>query len=273
MDAIRNKMMYSSDGIPLGLITSHARFGDISFLLSHDFRAGVKGFKHKATGSLFGALIISCTLVAIFAGPSTALLLIPTYYTAWPGGGTSLWLNGDFQPGILDVSQSWDPRCTSLAHNISLLNDSDTSLSSCPWAGFKYLSDGLIQSVFNMGDRKYFYTDGISTRDFDLSAGLSTNESRHDAVRVFAVGNNIAAGAFALFIADIWCTAMWNAPQAAPGHRLANLHKRARGETIGSMEGPLPAVRTQCFNASKYEDTLAQLGLNINNFLPVSVST
>lgn len=266
MDAIRDKLLYGSEGVPLGLIMSQARFVDISFLLGHDFRAGFRGFQRKRTRWMFAVLIISCALVAIFVGPSTALLLIPVYYEAWPGGGASIWLSGDIQPTTLDVSQSWDARCTSVAHNPSLLNASDKSLASCPWAGFPYLSEILAQSAFSY--IPLYYKDEISPREIWLWWG--GDDIPINTVRMSATGSNIAAGAFAQTLSNIWCQAMWEAPQAAPGHRLANLHERARGGTIGNLESLLPLVRTECFNASYYVNLLEDRGLNMNGTLPVS---
>lgn len=261
-------MLYGSEGVPLGLIMAPFRFGDISFLLSHEFRAGSRGFERKRTRWMFALLIVSSALVSIFVGPSTALLLIPTYFESWPGGGASILLNGVFHPTTLDVSPSWDPRCTSVAYNTTLLNDSDSSLASCPWAGFPYLSEALVQSVFT--EAPVFYSDYVSGRE--ITVGWGGADVPIDTVRMSAIGTNIAAGAVAHVLGHVWCDAIFDAPQAMPGHRLANLHERARNGSRGNLESPLPLVRTECFNASYYVDLLTSRGFNMNGTLPVSCS-
>ncbi|KAF2102893.1 hypothetical protein NA57DRAFT_52438 [Rhizodiscina lignyota] len=269
LDAIRDKMMYGGEGVPLGLVTAPFRIGDISFLFSHEFRAGSRGFQRRRTRWMFALLIVGCALVAIFVGPSTALLLIPSFFESWPGGGASIWLKGVFLPNTLDVSSSWDPRCMSVTHNATLLNDSDRSLASCPWAGFPYLAEALAQSVFSPG--AVFYSDYISRRAITLWWGGS--DIPIDTVRMSAVGINVAAGAVAQTIGGIWCDAVFNAPQAAPGHRLANLHERSRNGSRGNLDSPLPLVRTECFNASYFANLLEEHGLNMNSTLPFPVIT
>lgn len=262
MDAVRDKLLFGREGVPFGLIMAQIRFADITYLASHDFRAGSRGFKRQRTRWSFALLIVSCTLLAILAGPSTALLLIPVYNTAWLAGAASFWLSGDFAPNTLDVSSLWDKRCTSTGQNLTLLQSTDASLVACPWGGYPYLDRALVQSAFSQQDPTITYEDSISRRGFDVILTPS--------IKSAIVGNNIIAGYYARFLSDLGCDAMFSGPQTAPGHRLENLYERQRNGTRGIMEIPLPLVRSQCLNASGWIDTAREDGRYTNGTLPVS---
>lgn len=160
MDAIRHKLLFGKDGVPLGLLLSKAQFTDVSFLFSKDFRAGCLltdfkvGPRIYCKRVLLALLIVTCSLVALFIGPSSAVLMIPTYFTAWPAGGARFWLNGDLSPQTFDVDLVRDAQCIRQGNSSALPNATDWTYSSCPWAGYTGLSQfwrqrraGLVQDV------------------------------------------------------------------------------------------------------------------------------
>ncbi|KAK3693060.1 hypothetical protein B0T22DRAFT_504410 [Podospora appendiculata] len=264
LDVVRDKMLHGSEGMPLGLMLSSFRFVDMTFLLSHEFRAGSTGFQRRRTRWGFALLVISCALIAILVGPSTALLLIPVYVKDWPGGGGSVLLNGDLAPSTVDVSPSWDPQCTPTVENMTLLNSGISSLASCPWAGFPYLSEILALSVYN--GVPLLYKDAISPREITYWTSAEW--------RTFIFGANIGAGAAAQFLSNLWCSAMLGgAPKAGPGTIYANLHQRLRNGTKGNLESQLPLVRAECFNATSYAKSLRKKGINMSGSLPFPIIT
>ncbi|KAF2806259.1 uncharacterized protein BDZ99DRAFT_523721 [Mytilinidion resinicola] len=187
MDTVRDKLLFDdNEGIPLGLVTAKSRFADITYLLSHDFRAGCWGFQKRRTRILFISLITVYSLIAILAGPSTALLLIPAYYTSWPARSVSFWFNGDLQPAILDQNYTGISKCTDYANNSTLLSDRGPPSASCIWAGQQYLSTALRQRAY-YDDPDISYTDSKVKQVISLTWGVSNFNIWSDTVRVTAV--------------------------------------------------------------------------------------
>lgn len=257
MDAVRDKLLFGSEGLPLGLVTAKFRFFDVTYILSHDFRAGCGGFKRKRTRWSFGALIVASALVAVFAGPASALLLIPVYHTAWPAGGASFWLNGDLAPSVLEVPPSQDGRCIEYAQNQTLFKSTDPTLASCIWAGAPYLAEAFKERSWS-NYRTMSYSDGSFRRTISFNWGWG---QQADVVRVSAVGSNLAIGAYSRYIGqEVWCNALFTAPETQPGQLLANLRYRAYNGTRGNVRSPLPVVRTQCMPVASYLPTDGSLG-------------
>jgi len=87
MDMMRNQLLFGREGLPLGILASKQLFTDIKYLISPEFRFGLPGFAHLRKRLMFGLYILASTLISLFAGPSTALLLIPTQHSDWPARG------------------------------------------------------------------------------------------------------------------------------------------------------------------------------------------
>lgn len=136
MDLVRYSLLFGTEGVPLGLILSNVRFTDVQYLLSRSFRAGCLGFETKRTALSFVLLLLCCSFVALFIGPSTAILMIPTFSDYWPAGGASFWLNGDLSPSKLDIDTIKNPKCAINKKNLSLLGWPDRSnMSFIGWTG------------------------------------------------------------------------------------------------------------------------------------------
>ena len=95
MDMLRNQMLSGDKGLPFGILTSKQQSTDLEYILSPAFRFGLAGFARHRKRLLFGVIILTSTLISLFTGPSTALLVIPTQQSNWPAGGASFWLAGD----------------------------------------------------------------------------------------------------------------------------------------------------------------------------------
>ena len=83
MDIIRHQLLFGSEGLPLGILASKQQFTEVQYLLSPELRFGLAGFSRRRKRLLFGLFILASTLISLFAGPSAALLLIPTQRSDW----------------------------------------------------------------------------------------------------------------------------------------------------------------------------------------------
>lgn len=255
MDVVKDQLLFSKDGIPLGLLVAKFRFIDISYLVSNEFRVGAMGFKRRRTRCAFTLLIGVSALIAVLAGPSAALLLIPNWYAAWPAGESRFRLNGNLQPLVVDRDPAALTHCSDLAHITSqlfTLGNYNRSLSSCLWAGFPFLAEAFRQRA-SSGSRILSYSDGSFKRDVTVKWGVpnpaKTPDHWSDSPRVAAHASNLAIGAFSNFISQRWCTALHNSRQTRPGGTLSNFRYRVANGTNASVRSLLPVVRTQCFDA------------------------
>ncbi|CAN9099645.1 unnamed protein product [Alternaria sp. RS040] len=254
MDVVRSQLLAGDEGISLGLLTAKFRFIDISYLVSHDFRAGTLGFKSLRLRLSFMLPIGTSALISVFAGPSTALLLIPTWHEAWPAGSSKFWINGDLQPSMVDRSSSWDPICSDPTMITGQTSSINSSVASCIWAGYPYLAEAFRQRATS-GERTLSYSDGSFRRDITLNWGVPDSDTPSvwlDTARVAAYASNLAIGAFSQYMSQEWCTALFHARETGAGKLLSNLRYRAFNSTKGSVKGQVPVTRAQCFEADSY---------------------
>ena len=95
MDILRYHLLFEQEGLPLGILASKQRFTEMQYFLSPEFRFGLAGFARRRDRVLLGIFILTSSLISLFAGPSAALLLVPTKRSDWPAGGASFSLAGD----------------------------------------------------------------------------------------------------------------------------------------------------------------------------------
>ncbi|KAF2204498.1 hypothetical protein GQ43DRAFT_162480 [Delitschia confertaspora ATCC 74209] len=167
MDIVRSYLLFASEGIPLGLLTARFRFVAILYLVSDDFRAGSMAFKSHRTRWAFILLIGTSALVAVLAGPSIALLLIPTWYEAWPAGGAKFWINWDLHPSTVDRSPTWGSRCSDSSAILDHLSSANSTVGSCIWAGYPFLAEAFWQRG-SSNERVLSDSDGTFKRDITL---------------------------------------------------------------------------------------------------------
>ncbi|RFN53302.1 hypothetical protein FIE12Z_2452 [Fusarium flagelliforme] len=102
---LRSELVFGP-GLPLGLLGAGFKFTSLSFFWSSEFWGSVayKGADHLRKASIFGLLILS-GLLAVLAGPTTAVLMIPRELE-WKAGGVNFYLNGtkeEMWPNYLGV--------------------------------------------------------------------------------------------------------------------------------------------------------------------------
>ncbi|KAH7020526.1 hypothetical protein EDB80DRAFT_821584 [Ilyonectria destructans] len=83
----------NSTGLPFGALFSPFQFQNLSFLLSSEM-AGVYFHDWKKTRRqvLFIGLVVTCCILGVSVGPSSATLMRPRLDT-WAAGGTTFWVN------------------------------------------------------------------------------------------------------------------------------------------------------------------------------------
>ena len=94
LEIVHRELLHAPNGLPLGLLSLNKGFVEIQYLISAEFRFGLAGICPRYKWLAYDALAIGSTLILLFAGPSTALLMVPERRDDCPAGGASIWLPG-----------------------------------------------------------------------------------------------------------------------------------------------------------------------------------
>jgi len=239
MDFLRRELLSSSTGLPLGILTAPTRFVEVSFLTSPDFRWGIQGLP-KRKRFLLALFIIVCSLLALLAGPSSALLLFPQTYSDWPAGGATFSMvgtNDSMWPLQLDADSIGGANCQSPSE--SLVQMEMLNMTSCIWSGYSEILQFFQSSHFTTSYQTLLVRDGLVNRNVLL----------HWAADTMAFGPHVPTCLYAKSLAEIWYIAMINAPSTKTGtlKKFSNLRYRQIGGSTSSMKSQSPAVRTTCF--------------------------
>ena len=252
MDVLRSQLL-GHEGLPLGIISSKQRFTELAYLLSPEFRFGLAGFARRRKRLLVGLLILASSLISLFAGPSAALLLIPTLHSDWPAGGASFWLAGDddsLWPSKLTASSIGGSSCK--RPDLQRLTTEALNSSGCIWAGHSSLAEAFKQRHFD-SDIDLIVDDGVLKRDFTI-------RSKDEVAETWVLAIHLAVGVLTRNVAEAWY-------QALQGISLSSWHRTLRyriyNETIASVQTWIPAVRADCglyesffFNSSDLQLTV-----------------
>lgn len=240
MDIIRWQLLWSSNGLPLGILAAKTLFVDTAFLLSPEFRFGISSIDTRIKRYLLAALIVVCSILALLIGPSSALLLIPQAYSDWNAGGATFSLNGrkeSIWPSYLDAQATGGDLCQSPTERTLSLQH--LNMSSCVWSGYAPLLQWW-QSTHLTGNLAE-----IPVQDGEIQRSMRLKFYGSPSAAVFGI--SLAPCSYAQLLQYIW----WNAGSRASGAnpnaltRTANIRYRAYGTTI-SMNSQIPVVRTSC---------------------------
>jgi hypothetical protein len=132
---LRNDML-QAQGLPFGLLGCGLSFSELSFLWSPEFLVGVSSAKHNITLCL---LIALAAVIAAFAGPATAVLLIPSTieYTA---GQTDYYINGTKEvlwPTVVEMDHYLPNYTNGFNESIACSSSSGYRSALCPSGGFQ----------------------------------------------------------------------------------------------------------------------------------------
>ena len=233
MDPLRIEMMFGREGLPLGILVAQSRFSGIDYFWSPAFWSGGQGFKACRKRLLMWSFILTAGVIAVFAGPSIALLMTATRYTNWAAGSASFWLAGDeasLWPITLDVSAIGGTEC--LNPTLDTLNKQVLNMSGCIWAGYASISQYLKEKHFDLGDTALVIDDGIVPRDVIL-------QSTRVSLETWAHASNVPVGLAARVIYSGWYSAIFNTPSAQPGKIYASISDREETGTTGYISSHL----------------------------------
>ena len=236
MDILRQHLLFEQKGLPLGILASKQRFTEMQYLLSPEFRFGLAGFARRRKRALVGLFIFTSSLISLFAGPSAALLLVPTRRSDWPAGGASFSLAGDdnsLWPSKLTSSSLGGPGC--MNPGIKELSVEALNSSGCIWAGYSTLAEAFKQRHFN-SDIYPVVDDGILNRAFVI-------RPRGKVAETWVLAVHVAVGVLAKIAAEAWYEALQGISVSSWRHTLLY---RTRNGTVGYVQSWVPAVRTVC---------------------------
>lgn len=248
LDVIRTQLVFGSSGLPLGLLSSKQSFPQVQYLLSPEFRFGLGGLTIRKR-LLFGLLILTSTVIALLAGPSAALLMIPTRKDSWPAGAASIWLKGDestLWPSKVTGDDIGGPVCESPGSQV--LTSYQLNFSGCVWAGSPYLAAAFRQIHFNI-PRQLSIDDGLLKRDMII-------RQRGDVHDTHVLTSHLSAGILSKLAGNRWYDALLHTHHSSKHY---TLRYRARNLTMGITQSWLPAVRTRC----RLNDPLSQNGSDV----------
>ena len=237
MDILRSHLLFKDEGLPLGILASKQCFTELQYVVSSDFRLGLAGFTQKRKRAIFGLLIVSSTLISLFAGPSAALLLIPTVRSDWPAGGASAWLAGDensLWPSLLTDSSWGGSQCS--RPNVQALVANNLNDSACIWAGYSPIAEAFKQRHWN--DRlDLIIDDGVLQRQLVV-------HPKGEVAETWAITSHMAIGLLSKNLGNAWYDALLGIEPSSPKY---TLRYREHNKTTGSIQSWAPAVRVGCF--------------------------
>lgn len=236
MDILRHQLLFGREGLPLGILASKQQFTELQYLTSPEFRFGLAGFARRRERLLLGLLILTSTLISLFAGPSAALLLLPTQRSDWPAGGASFWLTGDDEslwPSKLTISSIGGHDCA--YPSMQRLSTEASNSSGCVWAGYSSLAEAFKQRHFS-NENDLLVDDGVLKRDFVTRSSAQLAET-------WVLTIHMAVGVFSRNVANAWYLALQGIPPSSWHH---TLRYRIHNETVGSVQSWVPAVRVDC---------------------------
>lgn len=236
MDILRHQLLSGPEGLPLGILASKQQFTEMQYLISPEFRFGLAGFARRRKRLLFGLFILASSLISLFAGPSAALLLIPTQRSNWPAGGASFWLAGDDEslwPSKLTASSLGDSDCEYTS--MQRLSTEALNSSACVWAGYSSLAEAFKQRHF-ADEVDLIVDDGVLKRDFVI-------RSKGEVAETWVLAIHMAVGVLSKNVAAAWYDALKG---IAPSSWHYTLRYRIFNETTGSVQSWVPVVRADC---------------------------
>jgi hypothetical protein len=243
LDVIRHELTLGRDGLPFGLLGAASTFRDISFFWSPAFLYGSKAISTKRRRLRLVTILISSGLLAVFSGPSSALLMIPTLRHDWPGGGTDFWLVGDkaaLWPTNLNSSTVGGDFC--LNPTSTMLSQAALNTSGCIWYSTSVISQAVQIWHLNSEIRNLTITDG----SYQRSIAYQASSDDHGYLDTWALSSSAAVGLFSNQLANYWEDAIFNAPVTKTLGSYHTLKYRERSSSIAKIRTRLPVARTTC---------------------------
>ena len=245
---IRHQVVRKS-GLPFGAIVSGLQFKEISYLWSMEFWGAVRArWRTRRNKTALILLIVTCTGLAVSAGPASATLMRPRL-DSWPAGGTEFWINSS--PQKIDSTNV-------SASNVPESCMTDTGDLSCPSGGWQTLAQAYLfsyQAIRPLG----YLPDTVEVPGAKAIRALRIMQRCSDFS--FSSPNTVATiGSSSIADALVETGRLW--AFAASAYR-NNLNERfwSRKDATYVVEAQQPLVHVRCmhFDASDFA-----AGLRIN---------
>lgn len=230
VDIVQREFMHGPNGLPLGLLSLKLRFMELQYLTSSEFRLGIFSLSPRFKLFTYCSLVIVSTLISLFAGPATALLLIPDRHGTWPTGGASVWLTGgedQLRPSRLSGSVNGGPRCSSPTPQKLTLEA--VEYADCVWAGLSLIAERFKEAHYT-GGADFSINDNVLRREYGIDSKVWSPETRVSAV-------HLATGLMLKSAGQIWFEALLSVPSSSKCHPL---RWRSQGGTTGYAVGWAP---------------------------------
>lgn len=237
-DVLRGELFSGSDGLPFGLVSAPRRFVELQFFISPSFWYGHQGIRRRRMRISIFLLLVAAGAIALFAGPSSALLMVPQEVKHWDGGGATIQLVGSNEtlwPVFLDKWPDSIPRSQGEAP----LNSSSRICIECDAAP---IAQALKSWKYGAQYFSVDISDGYVKRAISvIRTGLGGSSD------TWAISPQTAPCVYAKLLADQWhYSAMFNAPKANGLRSYRNYRYRDSAQTTSAMEMEVPMVRTSC---------------------------
>ncbi|KAH8594151.1 hypothetical protein B0O99DRAFT_688174 [Bisporella sp. PMI_857] len=240
MDVLRYELLYSSTGLPFGILTAKTRFVNVTYLISPEFVFGVLKLSwRKAWVTL---LVVLFTLLAVLAGPSSALLMIPKTRDNWVAGRATFSMvgtNESIWPLKLDGSSIGGSHC--LSPSEVHFESQPMNMSSCTWWGYQ----SILTSFLSWGWESNLNSVDVSVPIQGRLKQTITLDI-HEAY-VSATGVNLPACLYSKALEDTWINAVANSRvRSAKFFTWANLRYRNKLGSNVYIKSQLPFVKVGC---------------------------
>lgn len=236
-DVLRSELLFDTDGLPLGFLSAPSRFQEPSFWFSPDLWFGQKGIKSLRKKILMLSLVLTCTLLAVFSGPSSAVLMIPQWFTNWSGQGATFHVIGDNSTIWPDELRNGEPcgRAQSQDGPLALLGlINDTCAASSTTAIAQALQGWTFRDIYYPID----VTDGLVRRKITINLnGLDT----------WAITPQLAPCVVSRVLSKNWrFRAIFSRMTDSIFSGYAKYRYRDRKATVAIMKSQVPLVRVSC---------------------------
>jgi hypothetical protein len=243
MDVLRYELLYGSRGLPFGILTANIQFVDATYLISPGFRTNLRGLLSSKKWILV-LLIVACTILALLAGPASALLMIPQSHDDWDAGHATFYIPGANEsvwPELLDEKYIGGTHC--LSPYQSNLTAQLPEAENCVWYGSAAIQEYFLTAIWGFYQNMPVQDQAIShTIHFEMYPPFVVGVTG-----VISSGVYLPACVFSRFFVKMWELAKVNAPIArGPLREWANLQYRVKTGSTVTMNSLLPFVKTLC---------------------------
>lgn len=266
--------LIAGDGVPFGFLCASFSFSEFSYFWSSEFWGALDGGISLTAKTSMAAILLASGLIAAFAGPSVAVLLIPRQQD-WNAGGTEFYLaarEADLFPRNLSVSDL-PAECS---------GPEATDYAICPSGGFKPLSiyTSSLQIIRNdenlipvpkstsgqWGSYGLFQQQVVSVPSIHAGTQPFPTSSISGSIRGIVCQTEAVAPFVPILLHSSHISNDWEAIAATAqfsADKPSLAEYRWRNSKIVSTPGKIPAVRTLCSAAQNLSATATMVNFPV----------